>query len=308
MMSLFKERYKSANDKIASDVAYERFITNLGEHRRRDIRPAVIKAAALAACFVVSVCGIGLYREGSKIPENVSVISPSSAPEGTAAKPENVPEGGGMVRDIGKENNRSGAQPTPATEKKMKKATEQPLQEPEKTEAISEEPELSANNDISEAAIVPEAEETAEQPEVRSFSAAEDATDALKKTDGISVRAGGASAQTRTLADYNSYIGRDIRENICIPDGMTDETPPTVSGGEGWVYVYDGGGKHVEIKTAPAAAVMSLGVAEDAEEMDGEDSAASAASFSDGGIDFEITAEGFTEEELNKLIESLKNE
>ena len=325
---MFKKLYKSANDKISSEDAYARFAASLNGHRKRSIRPYITSAAALAACLTVTVFGIKLYdsrpnEAGSAV--RVYVPQSTAVPDVKADDITDTPDGAADAdtADIAQT-------PAPKAEGSTKKSakTRSAKKSEQKEAAVPEnsvqsetvhtdtaEPAVSEN--ISAAETVPEPNNTAEMKkaadtaEIYGISAF--STDTAESADSAdtfmakSDRMSGAAA-VRTLDEYNSFIGRDIRDGICVPDGMADNTAQSGTDG-GWTYVYDGGGKHAEIKTSPAEIPdVDCGeanmAAQGAAYLIGENS--DTARFSCGGIDFEVTAQGFTDEEFSALISSLQ--
>ena len=348
---MFNKLYKSANEKFSSDAARDRFLASLDQRavrKKKNIRPVITSAAALAACFAVTVFGINLYNS-RPIANERAVPLITASPNTTADAPAAITESPDAPTYIAedtdttvqnKESSRTAkTERTPAAVKERSKVP-QAKETPQSAETVSA-VDNSAVKSAAEPTEIPHAPVTAAEasapsvttesevskkaaaPEIYSMSvlneaapenaAVEDAAadygvadiaaadESVPNTDCFFAKS--AVAATRTLEDYNNFIGRDIRDGICIPDGMTDLTPLTRTDGDGWVFVYDGNGKHVQIRTMPS-------VQAETKSAGGANSTARASSgtlrFSAGGIDFEITAEGLSGEELDALAASLK--
>lgn len=323
---MFKKLYKSANDKISSEDAYARFAASLDGHRKRSIKPYITSAAALAACLTVTVFGIKLYDSRPNEVDSavrVYVPQPTAAPDVKADDITDTTVGApdAYTADIVQTPapKAEGSTKKSAKNRTAKKSEHKETAVPEnsvQSETAHADTAEPAEN-ISAAETVPEPNNTAEMKKsadtLETYGISAFSTDTAENADSAdtfmakSDRMSGAAA-VRTLDEYNSFIGRDIRDGICVPDGMADNTAQSGTDG-GWTYVYDGGGKHAEIKTSPAEipdadcgeANMA---ARDAAYLIGENS--DTARFSCGGIDFEVTAEGFTDEEFSALISSLQ--
>lgn len=278
---MFKEIYKNANDKIASDDACARFIAEIDGRKKKNIKPAVMRAAALAACFTFAFCGVKLYdlRPGTDIEVPVTPM--------TAVSP--TPEAYGTNDEIVTEEQ---IQSVPKTEKnhveKPKKTAEKPKKTAEPTQEIAQNS-MPTAQDVSADAV------SAEQTEPIQIE-----EEHLPAVTSLSAEEGGmraAGAVMRNLDDYIEFIGTDIRENICVPDGMTDKTAETDSAGDGWRFVYEGEGKRVEVQTYPAETDACTA---DVSIDDGN------AEFTANGINFVVKTEGLTMEELDILVKSLQ--
>lgn len=277
---MFDELYKSANDKISSESAYNRFAAELDGRRKRNIRPTAMRAAALAACFTLSFCGIKLYdmRDNSptEITEKIS----------TETVPTELPSG--EIKEVLPETKKSAP--------KVKKATPAPKavsEYAEKVEATSPEPQYDEAETVTAESADITAETTAEPTDVPMLLSE------TAPTEEIAIKASGGAVK-RSLDDYNEFVGRDIRNDVCLPKGMTDKTEETASVGDGWNFVYEGNGKRAEIQTYPSDTEKSEGNDENTASVEN-----GCISFSANGIDFEIETEGFTDEEVYELVTSL---
>lgn len=333
---MFNELYKSANEKFSSDAARDRFMASLDRpsvRKKKNIRPVITSAAALAACFAVTVCGINLYNSRPKPQDDLRDVVPqiTASPDTAADVPDTSADSSGSPLYIAgdtdtavqerKENSRPAQTQRARTEAKKESSSAPQSEEtaetapaavsPANPKTAAEPPQTAHAPTAAEEVPVPSAPSETDElkksfaPEMYAASALDinetAADDAAENADCFAAKSSVASE--RTLDDYIGFIGRDIRDGICIPDGMTDLTPLTDFTGDGWVFIYDGNGKHVQIRTAPQAADAGYSAG-------GADSAVCApdetACFSAHGIDFEITAYNFTAEELDALVGSLK--
>lgn len=300
--------------------------------KKKNIRPVITSAAALAACFTVTVCGINLYNSRPKPQDDLRDAVPqiTASPDTAADTPDAADLSDSPLYIAGdtdtavqerKENSRP-AQTQRARAEVKKESGSAPQSEetaetapaavsPATPKTAAEPPETADAPTASEEVPVPSAPsesvdlKKSAAPEMYAASALDINETAAKDTaeNADCFAAKSSVASERTLDDYIGFIGRDIRDGICIPDGMTDMTPLTAAAGNGWVFVYDGNGKHVQIRTAPQMTDSSYSAG-------GTGSASRVPNdtlhFSARGIDFEITADGFTGEELDALVSSLK--
>lgn len=336
---MFNKLYKSANEKFSSDAARDRFLASLDQsavRKKKNIRPVIASAAALAACFAVTVFGINLYNSRPIPNDTLRTVPQITASPNTAADaPDAVtesPDAPIIAGDTAVQNQESSRPAkterthSPANERSTAPQSKQTAKSAEtapaadnSSEKSSAEPPETSNTpenaaEVSAPSVPTETEQTKKAaPEIYSLSVLDEAAPENAAANNAAAdesvpnvgcfAAKSAVAAERTLEDYNSLIGRDIRDGICIPEGMTDLTPLTDTAGDGWIFVYDGNGKHVQIRTTPSvqAETNSAGGASSAARASG-----GTLRFSAGGIDFEITAEGLSGEELDALAASLK--
>ena len=297
---MFKDVYKKAVDQIPTEDAYLRVMEKVNSQPQKT-KYSYAKVVALAACFLLTVSMISVYENFAPkeptpsqlpIPTPVAVVSDSTEPP---ARTPNV-----QTRDIPQKD-------VPKTEPT---ATTVPETVPE---AIStSEPTVAPVIEGSDAPVP-----TPSEPE----------KNGLLKNAGIPENLGIAVARftlgdTVTKATYYEYLGKNVDENLVLPEGFTNETPdehilcltPGEDFNDRWTFYFSGGENSIFITTTKSTEnISSILASEEYEKCDisgisatvFEDGLQKVACLLEGDIGYTVSSYGVSDEDFEKLLISL---
>ncbi len=193
-MTLFKDLYKNANDKIPTEDAYLRVMENVNTKSRKT-KYSYAKIVALAACFLLTVSMISVYEN----------FAPKEEVPFEVITPENLPTNTPMV-----------AKTTPQPEVQSRVAEVVETSEPVE---VAQEP-----------IVVSETTEPVQDPETVEVVVTPAPESSFVKNQGIPENIGTSVARF-TLGDavtkdtYYEYLGKNIDESLVLPEGFENETP-----------------------------------------------------------------------------------
>ncbi len=256
-MKMFKDLYKNANASIDTKEAYNHVMVQLEEKPHRSAQRKITEFAALAACLAFTVAGINIYnnfRDSEKITEEIitRTASPIEVPH-TAA--ENLPKQGAQS-DSTDENVpvKSAAAPKKDVSKKaegapVKKApavqenTPKPTTENVKVQIETQE---KKPNEINLNALAYEPEPAAMRMAIE------------------------PAKQFKTVAkdDYIEYLGKDIEQEISLPEGFINTTPDSAEMEtredelvcDEWRFTFEKNEKSIEVITTKNTGELTLAI------------------------------------------------
>lgn len=320
---MFKDIYKQANDKIDTDAPKSRVMAKLSKNPAPVVRKrySAAKVAALAACFVLTIAAAGIY-------ENMQKEMPHTLIEKTAEitadteKEANTPEAF---------QNDTVAQKTAEAPKVARTAKPSPKTVPQS----SSKSEHAAMGENSEGANKQETTVAVRQAPVEAASetdvgvgasyfdegAEEETQSEAVNSDVAIARFSLDSAEEKIVLDEDccQALGKNIPENVVLPDGVTNKTNPEqiMSAEEDkCTFLFAGNNKTIRIeatKTTDAVqAVIDNPVYEkryigESPAVVLKENGTLKAYLVSEGVGYIVTAENCTESETEELLKSLNS-
>lgn len=315
---MFKDLYKQANDKIDTEAARSRVMARL-EHRVVPVRRAprrIQRVAALAACFVLTIAAATVYERFQKQNENELApieLAATVMPQIAESQAEDVAIEADRTQKARTQGGAAADKAVPDT-----KATPAPSAEPTDLPVQAENYAADALADETQSITTYSAPEEAEsQPE----TAAQSAGIALAKVSGGGSSSRRAAGTEVSVAEYYEYLGKNIEEEIVLPEGFENNSAGAMflaADAEGnyvndeWSFLFQKDDKLVNITTTKNTediqAKMSAdktGTAENKAVVLTENEVSEAYLVS-GGIGYEVTSIGLFDAELDALLVSLE--
>ncbi len=275
-MKLFKDMYKRANDAISTDEAYNRIMLKLEKPPVNTKRRRAAEIAALAACFIFTFAAVNVYNRYKELPKNSEIIAehtqnPQSGitkmPENTdtASETDTVAESGeaAVVPQDKKADGAAVPKNTTTAKTEDVKTTASPKAE-KATEETAAAGKSAEEKVAADAAAVPQ-----EQHKEVALQEKQQLTEI--KLNSLNSSGGGASAAALRIAEeqdvqvrkvtkdeYYKYLGRNIEQEVIIPDGFASTTQDMLVmelDGENnfaddrWSFIFQNNEKAVEIIT-----------------------------------------------------------
>ncbi len=253
-MTLFKDMYKKANDSILADSARLRVMARIENPPHARPYERVVKYAALAACLVFTFAAVSVYRsfEKSKGAEDLVPVPLLET---------------GIDAQVSENDTQETVVLTPEPEKAeidMPVKAEKPVQKaaPQNSKAVVAEALPKQADEVNTDAV--EAIEN-----VATEIARKEIETEIVVNDIVPASGGGSAAaalytrdaqpvQQLTLSEYYSFLGKNVKEKVRLPEGFecitqdavflkTDENGNYTS--DEWSIVYQNEEKVVDIET-----------------------------------------------------------
>lgn len=255
---MFKDLYNSANDKIPTEDAYLRVMKKVESGPRKN-KYGYVKVAALAACFLLTVSTISVYeKHSSKKTGSLDIVvsteytqptetsEPIVIPKSLTPEQEdnNEPQVESVIIPVietpaptVKPSKKTQTVPsTKPTQIQDKKSTPISVVKPEEltveTTNITETPKNEITEKEVSTEIPTEIPSVQESPVIDTpqNTIVETSTNNIVKNQGIPEDIGISLAKYAldgdvvTKEDYSIYIGKNIEENVVLPDSFKNET------------------------------------------------------------------------------------
>lgn len=321
---MFKDIYKQANDKIDTDAPKSRVMAKLSKNPAPVVRKrySAAKVAALAACFVLTIAAAGIY-------ENMQKEMPHTLIEKTAEiaadteKEANTPE---AFQNDTVAKKTAEAPKVARTAKPSPKTVPQSSAKSEPAAAMGENSE-GANKQETTAAVRQAPVEAAGETDVGVGASyfdegAEEETQSEAVNSGVAIARFSLDSAQEKIAldeDYRQALGKNIPENVVLPDGVTNKTNPEqiMSAEEDkCTFLFAGDNKTIQIeatKTTDAVqAVIDNPVYEkryigESPAVVLKENGTLKAYLVSEGVGYIVTAENCTESETEELLKSLNS-
>lgn len=306
---MFKDIYKQANDKIDTDAPKSRVMAKLSTSPAPVVhkRHSVAKAAALAACFVLTIAAAGIYenmQKGIEMPPAVTetaqdlseiparaYVTEKEAEAPTAKKAIEAPTATRAAEPADK-----AAQASPGNDTNVQ------------TEAINDETAVEFAAKISDDS----AEEESEKDNL--------AEEKMYAGDGVAVARFALTygeEKAVSVEEYCEYLGKNIPEVVAVPDGVVDKTAPVQNlpaDEDRYTFLFTGEEKTIQIETTKNTDMVQAMIDNPAYEKTNvggspsvvlEENGILKAYLASDGIGYTVTAVNCTESEIEDLLVSL---